>query len=231
MLMNNIIDKNQQDRDETDMFSWNDDQLIYFVVNQLADYRVAFSTLIARHHEFIYCRCLFRLGNQHDAEDATQDIAIRVSNKLHLFQHRSQFKSWLSTVINNYCNTYAKRRARYVTSDHIQQLIEIHEAGSNTCTNASASGFIKTADIDPVERLAEEDIMHQALSLLSKNTQQLLTLRFYADKSLQEISQIMNLSLSATKARLYRAIEQLKNIYLKLENQRILKPTDTYYFA
>jgi len=229
MKTNYKIDKNQQDSAEINMINLNDDELIYLVVRQQGDYRIAFSTLITRHREYIYRRSLFRLGNQPDAEDATQDIVIRVSNKLHQYQHRAQFKSWLSTVINNYCNTYAKRRARYVTCDHLQQLIELHEAGNFTCSSTPVSGFIDTAYIDPVELLAEKDLMLQALASLPENTQQVLTLRFYADKSLQEISQILHLSLSATKARLYRAIEQLKHIYYKLENQSILKPSNQYY--
>lgn len=228
MKKNYKIEKNQQDSTDVDLLSWNDDALIRLVVRRQGVYRNAFSTLIIRHREFIYRRCLFRLGNQHDAEDATQDIVIRITNKLHLYQHRAQFKSWLSAVINNYCNTYAKRRARYITSDHLQQLIELHEAGNFTCTSTPISGFIDTVHIDPVELLAEKDLMHQALSSLPENTQQVLTLRFYADKSLQEISQILRLSLSATKARLYRAIEQLKIIYYKLENQSVLKPTSQY---
>ena len=228
MKTNYKTDKNQQDSAEANIINLNDDQLIHSVVRKQGDYRIAFSTLITRHREYIYRRCLFRLGNQHDAEDATQDIVIRISNKLHLYQHRAQFKSWLSAVINNYCNTYAKRRARYITSDHIQQLIELHEAGFMTCANATVSGFIDSAHVDPVELLAEKDLMHQALASLSENTQQVLTLRFFSDKSLEEISQILRLSLSATKARLYRAIEQLKNIYHRLENQSVLKPSGQF---
>ena len=231
MKTNYKTDENQQDSAEINMFIWNDDELINFVVRQQGDYRIAFSTLVTRHREFIYRRCLFRLGNQHDAEDATQDIVIRVSNKLHLYQHRAQFKPWLSTVINNYCNTYVRRRARYITSDHLQQLIELHEAGNFTCSRTPVSGFIDTAFIDPAELLAEKDIMHHALASLPENTLQVLTLRFYADKSLQELSQILRLSLSATKARLYRAIEQLKRIYYKLENESILKPTNAKCFS
>lgn len=223
MIVNEKINKNQQDNTEIDMFCWNDDALIRLIVGKQGDYREAFSILITRHREFIYRRCLFRLGNQHDAEDATQDIVIRVSKKLHLYQHRAQFKSWLSTVINNYCYSYAKRRARYVTTDHLQQLIEIHEAGNTSYSNTSVTGLINQTYSDPLDQLAEEELVHQSLASLPENTQQLLTLRFYAEKSLYEISQILRISLSATKARLYRAIEQLKSIYYKLEGNTTLR--------
>ena len=195
------------------MSCWTDEALISLITSKQEKSGQAFSILAGRHQQWIYRRCQFRLGNPHDAEDATQDIILRVYARLHQFQQRAQFKAWLSTIINNYCNTFALRRARYVTSDHIQQLIELHEA-DNAIPCVSAEAIF----VDPETALAGQDIMQQALDSLPENALQVLKLRFYAEKSFQEISHILCLTLSATKARLYRAIEQLKLNYLRLDS-------------
>ena len=47
---------------------------------------------------------------------------------------------------------------------------------------------------------------------LSPTDREILTLRFVADLNLQEIAETTDLSLSATKMRLYRAIDRLQEL-------------------
>jgi len=216
MQINHALQTNQCHCTDEDMSICTDEALIHLISTNQKRAGDAFSALARRHLQWIYRRCQFRLGNQHDAEDATQDIIIRVHARLHQCQQPAQFKAWMSTIINNYCNTFAMRRARYVTSDHLQQLIELHDT-ENAPTSADA------LFADPESRLAEQDIMHKALTSLSEKNQQVLKLRFYAEKSLQEISDILCLTLSATKARLYRAIKQLKQLYFRLDDLEALR--------
>jgi len=188
-----------------DMTTWSDDALIQQAVDKGSNADNAVATLIGRHRRWIFRGCLFRLGNHHDAEDATQDVIMRVYANLHQFQGRAKFRTWLNTIIVNYCNTFAVRRAKYVTRDHIEQLIEIHQQAEE-------------AVVAPHESHAEQAQINQALLSLSDKAQQVLRLRFYIGCSLEEIAQHLQLSLSAAKARLYRAIEQFKDVYNGLED-------------
>jgi len=43
----------------------------------------------------------------------------------------------------------------------------------------------------------------------------IISMRFNTDLSLQEISEVLNIKLSATKMRLYRAMESFKTLYEK----------------
>jgi RNA polymerase sigma-70 factor (ECF subfamily) len=182
--------------------SWSDEALIQWICDKRHDSRAAFSTLISRHQQWILRRCQFRLGHQHDAEDAAQDIAMRVSAKLHQFQGRARFKTWLNTIIDNYCNTYAVRRNRYATGEDMQQLLDSSQ---------------QPEAIDPNTVIAEQELVRQVLDLLPENSRQVLNLRFYNEYSLAEIAHSLSLTLSAAKARLYRAIVQLKQVYQKQE--------------
>ncbi len=195
-----VLEKNELDHCDV-MASWPDIALVSWVADKQADWPAAFSVLASRYRPWIFKRCLFRLSNYHDAEDAAQDIVMKVFAKLHQLMDRAQFRAWLKTIVDNYCNTYAQRRARYTTSDHIEQLIEMHE---------------QEAVVPPHDVLAENEAIYQVLSSLSENARQVLKLRFFADHSLEEIARILGLTLSATKARLYRAIEQFKQLYNQL---------------
>jgi RNA polymerase sigma-70 factor (ECF subfamily) len=203
MQANCVEQINHANATATIMTTWSDEALVCWIADKQHGWCSAFTSLMTRYRPWIYKRCHFRLGNHDDAEDATQDIVMRLYAKLHQFKGRSTFRSWLNRIIDNYCNTFAVRRARYTTSEHIEQLIELHQQEDVT---------------DPYSVHAEQEHMRQALSALPQNARQVICLRFYGDFSLEEIARMLSLTLSAAKARLYRAIEQLKHFYHKLDD-------------
>ena len=207
MLANAIIQADPERLVTDDMASWADNELIDWITTSQVEPDIAFTILAARHRPWIFRRCLFRLGNHHDAEDVTQDIVMRVYASLHQFQGRSRFKTWLNVVIDNHCNSFAQRRARYASTQHIEQLIEWHEP-------------TETTELYCV--LAEQAVVRQLLTSLPENARQVLSLRFYGEYTLEDIARILCLSLSAAKARLYRALEQLKNLYQRVDDGRLM---------
>ena len=48
------------------------------------------------------------LGNVHDAQDATQDILIRIMTRLDSFHQESAFTTWVYTLSVNYLINYKK---------------------------------------------------------------------------------------------------------------------------
>lgn len=54
-----------------------------------------------------------------------------------------------------------------------------------------------------------EITFNQAIPSLSKNEQEIINLRFYKDFSLSEISHILQITISACKMRIYRALQSL----------------------
>lgn len=198
MLLNTIRKTEHSAPTHILMASWCDLALVTWVAEQRPECAAAYNELVSRYRSWILKRCQFRLGNAVDAEDVTQEVIIRAHKNLHKLLDRAQFKAWLRTIVDNSCNTFFVRRSRYTTSEHIEQLIEVQEQGYAN---------------SPQEILAETEAVHYVLSSLPVNARQVIKLRFLNDYSLEEISQRLNLSLSATKARLYRAIEQFKGIY------------------
>ncbi len=134
--------------------------------------------------------CLRIVGNRQDAEDITQDVMLRVFSKLKTFEGRSSIKTWLVRVTSNACKDWLKKKAT-----------------SKQYTEAMAN------EPQPENKIHyEEDKLIGLLSELSPADREVLTLRFVADLGLAEIADITQLSLSATKMRLYRAVERLRKL-------------------
>ncbi len=143
-----------------------------------------------RHDKLMFSICLRLVGNRHDAEDITQDVMLKLFSKLGSFEGRSSFKTWLVRVTRNACKDWLKKKAI-----------------SKQYADAMAREPQEQPGIE-----YEEDRLIGLLKELSPADRDILTLRFVADFSLAEIAETTDLGLSATKMRLYRAIERLEQL-------------------
>jgi RNA polymerase sigma factor (sigma-70 family) len=94
------------------------------VARAVAGDRLAFSTLLERHYDFIYRTACKWLGKRQDAEDIAQDVCIKLATAIRSFDGRSAFTSWLYRVTLNAVRDSQRsnvRRGRY----H-DRLAEVH---------------------------------------------------------------------------------------------------------
>lgn len=68
--------------------------------------------LFERHGPRVYRRALRLLGNPGDAEEATQEIFIRVFRGASGFREQSQLTTWLYQITTNYCLNLIRDRSR-----------------------------------------------------------------------------------------------------------------------
>jgi RNA polymerase sigma factor (sigma-70 family) len=73
--------------------------------------REALEQLIARHQAWIYNIVLRMVYNPHDAEDATQEILIKLLTTLSTFEGRSRFRTWLYRIVVNHVLNMKRTRA------------------------------------------------------------------------------------------------------------------------
>ena len=64
--------------------------------------RKALEDLIERHQAWIYNTALRMLFHPQDAEDATQEILVKVVTRLSSFEGRSSFRTWLYRIVANH---------------------------------------------------------------------------------------------------------------------------------
>ena len=156
------------------------------------------SRLVVLHYGWIVSRCLQILRDPADANDAAQEAAVNMFRALAKFQGRSALRTWLGTIVYNECMNVMRKRQRLVLGDHLEALLDIHQHQLLSETGS---------DPDAMSRV------HQILDAIPSKNREVLLLRFFKELSLEEISVTLNLSLSATKMRLYRAMQQFRDSY------------------
>jgi len=169
-----------------------DQELLTRITTLQAGWRDLLSSLLQRHHRALLSRCYFYLKNQEDAEDAAQETELRVFRGIKNFRGESSFRTWMFSIADRQCYDIAHKRSRHIIDDHLYALIVLHEENLRKIN-------------EPDER---QTIVNTVLTRLPEQERDILVLRFYMDHTLQDISITLGLGLSATKMRLYRALDK-----------------------
>lgn len=158
----------------------------------------ACSRLVQSHYGWILDRCKSILGHCSDADDAAQEAALRMFKALPKFEGRSSLRTWLNTIVHNECMTLIRRRQRSILSAHLESLLEIHQ---KQYTESRAVPLNCNKEV------------HITLNQMPAKSREVIQLRFFNELSLEDISRTLGISLSATKMRLYRALQSFSQLY------------------
>ena len=178
-----------------------DEQLLDLIQQRQPNWRDLLSELLMRNHGALVARCRAYLHNREDAEDAAQETELRAFRAIQNFRKDASFKTWLLAIAVRQCHDLAHKRAKHVLDEHLRAMIEIHEQKSISTPESSDS----------------RNRINEIMTRLPRRERDVLMLRFYVDLSLQDMAAYLGLSLSATKMRLYRALE-LFGVFLQAEN-------------
>lgn len=178
--------------------SQTDEQLAQQAREELYAKTGAYEALMRRYQTTLYNVCARYLGNERDADDVCQEIMLKVFYGLRKFEGKSKFKTWLYSIAYNECTTQYrkdKRKRRLLDALSLQPLDEASDEQAPDLEQPQ--GLDRwLQDVNPIDR-------------------EILILRFVAELEFQDIANIMNLGLSATKMRYKRSVDRLKTIHLQ----------------
>ena len=157
-----------------------------------------YSNLVRSHMNHVIGICRGLLTDPTLAEDAAQEIFIKVFQTLHKFRGDSQFSTWLYRVATNHCLDVRRKLKRRKT----QSLEDLPSQGDNL------AGFIDPARMEKV--LEMKDFSDRILNDLSDDDRTALILREGEGLSYEEIAAFMRVSLDAVKSRLKRARDKVE---------------------
>lgn len=97
--------------------------------------KLAFETLLNRYYDTIY-RFAFRwCGDQHNAQDITQQVCIKLAQSIQQFEFKSSFTSWLYRIVINCAKDYYKSPKQYnqreECNDNIEHQTDLKSEDSN----------------------------------------------------------------------------------------------------
>lgn len=155
--------------------------------------------LIVRFHKPVYRYCYHMLRHQQEAEDAVQDIFLKViQQSAHLGDIRSP-SAWIYRVAHNHClNLAAKKR--------LQRLLPLRLIGLSP--GVAADSHRQTEETMAIEAM---------LSRLNPQERSIMILRIIEDKSHEDIGAIIGAKPAAVRKKFERAKKKLRQAYIEKE--------------
>ena len=154
---------------------------------RLGDER-AFRRILEEHHALIYSVVHGVLQNRAEAEDAVQNVFIRIYRGLPEFRGASKLSTWIYRIARNEAlNAIAKRRTDHVPLDDCDGI------------RSAAGGPGAALESGDAARL-----LGRSMERLDEAQRIALDLRYRAETSYEEIAAIMELPLGTVKTHIHR---------------------------
>lgn len=135
-------------------------------------------------YEAMYRLAYSYMHNEEDAMDVVQESAYKAIRNSGQLKQPEYIKTWLWRIVINTACTMLKERKQTVSLSEVQE----------------ESTEDRYRDFDTLEALRHLDDKEKAV----------VVLRYFEDRKLSEISEILNENLSTVKSLLYRALKKLK---------------------
>jgi len=168
----------------------------------------AFSVLVEKYQKMVYSLALKLLKRPEDAEELAQDTFIKAYQKIDSYEGKSKFSTWLYSITYNACISELRKRRIEFTSIDDRQISDQDEMKMHDY-------YRETKKED------QEKYLNLALSKLPEDDQVLVTLYYYENQSMDEISMITGLTVSNIKVKIHRARKRMFGLLHEMLNEEV----------
>lgn len=165
--------------------------------------RQAFEVLLARYERPIFSFTCHFFQDRALSEDLTQETFLRAYRFIGSFRPREKFSSWLFSIAKNLCIDELRRRKKGTTVDidgvDPDALVSDSHVGNNPLVASVMA--------------QQGEILRKAVARLPEKYRTSIILFYFNELSYEEISEVMQVSLSNTKILLFRGKKMLLDLY------------------
>ena len=161
------------------------------------------NVLIQRHKKKVYTSILFLLKDQYLAEDIFQETFIKVIDSLNsgTYKEEGKFLPWVLRISHNLCIDYFRK---------IKRKPVIVDAEGNDILESI--GFIDENVEDILIKEQSSQSIKSLIKQLPEEQREVLVLRYYADLSFKEISEMTDVSINTALGRMRYALINLRKM-------------------
>jgi RNA polymerase sigma factor (sigma-70 family) len=158
-----------------------------------------FGVLVDRYKNLVFTLSLKMLQSREEAEEVSQDAFIKVYKSLHKFKSESKFSTWLYKITYNACLDRLRSKKRTTS---LVSFDDFEEQEAVSLMNV----------LNTIEERERKQLIQNCLNLLPGEESFLLTLYYFQENSLREISKIMGINENNLKIKLFRSRRKLTGI-------------------
>jgi RNA polymerase sigma-70 factor, ECF subfamily len=167
--------------------------------------RAAFAELVEKYKQPVMNFVFRSLRDEIEAEDLAQNVFLQAWKSRGRYRQTAKFSTWLFTIARNLCLNEIRRRSRH-PAESIEEAHAEHE-------DQPRQQYEDKSQIAPPDKLLHGELaqkIEEALAELPEAQRTAILLCRQDELSYEEIAEILDCSLSATKSLIHRGRETLK---------------------
>ena len=187
-----------------------DKHLKHLIEQALAGEKQALERLVYEVKDLIYNLSLKMLLFPEDAEDATQEILIKMITHLSTFQGKSSFETWVYRVASNYLTTERSKKryqAKRLSFDEYADQIDTGQSDQVLHTD-------NQGEIDLLEEEVKVSCTHGLLHCLSPTNRLIYILGDVLELTSQEAAEILEITPASFRKQLSRSRTKVRSFLL-----------------
>ncbi len=166
----------------------------------------AFAEIYNQYYPRIFGYVLKRTANLEAAQDITAETFFKALRKLWQFHWRNvPFSAWLYKIATNETNQYFRKGKHYVSAS----LNNLIERGYEPISVQTPETEYQEAE-EQLQQHRDFLACQEKIATLDIKYQEVISLRFFEQKQLKEIGQILGKSEGTVKSLLHRGLEKLR---------------------
>ncbi|MFJ8461909.1 sigma-70 family RNA polymerase sigma factor [Lysinibacillus xylanilyticus] len=156
----------------------------------------AYLMLFQQYEADIYRMAYVYVKNKDDALDLVQEVAYQSFKKISTLKKPEYFKTWLMKITINCALSLINKNKKVIPLN---------------------------LDFEVLTGSEDEDIaltlsLHKLIDTLKEDEKSIILLKYYDDRTLKEISEILDIPLGTAKSVLYRALDKLRQNLKEVDN-------------
>jgi len=175
----------------------------------LSGEETAWEDLVKVHTRRVYAICYRFTGSEHEAQDLTQEVFLRVFRSLKSFRAgEGSFTVWLSRLSRNLLIDHYRRTKLDRATDSIEEQLPMLQ--EKTAASARTDGLVAGREAS--------ELLQEALQKLSPELRETVILRDLEELEYREIAQVLNVPEGTVKSRLNRGRAELARVLRRRVN-------------
>lgn len=166
-----------------------------------------YAFLVEKYKHMVFTLTIRIVKNREEAEEVSQDVFVKAYKNLKIFKGESKFSTWLYKIAYYASLDVLKRNKRQISVENIDAVKERDFRNTDDSLNF----------LHDIER---KKIINEALLKLSEDERVIITLFYYEELPIKEISKVIDLSEDNIKIKLFRSRKKLAEL---LKN--VIEPT------
>lgn len=162
-----------------------------------------FREIVNENQDRVYNLCLGYMKNAEEAEDMAQEVFVHVYQNLKKFKGESKLSTWIYRITTNKCLEEIRKRGRQKRSAQLEDISD------SMIQNKAADFFHPGIALEDQERAT---VLFTAIDDLPVQQKVAFVLAKVEQLSYEEISMVMEKSVSSIESLLFRAKKNLQQL-------------------